>query len=161
MISLGYTATEAFRPFENIPFRPFRDAGYNECTYKCTILDCLRGLEYGITLGWFSHKTFNLTEYEHYEKIEHGDLNWIIPNKFVAFSSPSPTQMDSYGNRTLTPSDYVPIFKKLKVSCVVRLNNKTYDANDFIKEGIRHVELYFPDGSVPSMDIVNRFLEIA
>ena len=54
-------------------------------------------MEYGITLGWFSHKTFNLTEYEHYEKIEHGDLNWIIPNKFVAFSSPSPTQMDSYG----------------------------------------------------------------
>jgi cell division cycle 14 len=44
---------------------------------------------------------------------------------------------------------------------VVRLNNKTYDANDFIKEGIRHVELYFPDGSVPSMDIVNKFLEIA
>ncbi len=55
----------------------------------------------------------------------------------------------------------MPIFKKLKVTCVVRLNNKTYDANDFIKEGIRHVELYFPDGSVPSMDIVNKFLEIA
>jgi cell division cycle 14 len=55
----------------------------------------------------------------------------------------------------------VPIFKKLKVSCVVRLNNKTYEANDFIKEGIRHVDLYFADGSVPSMDIVQKFLDIA
>jgi cell division cycle 14 len=60
------------------------------------LLDCLRGLEYAITLGWFNYKTFNLAEYEHYEKIENGDLNWIIPNKFVAFSSPSDKPVDKY-----------------------------------------------------------------
>ena len=64
-------------------------------------------------------------------------------------------------NRTFTPNDYVPIFKKLKVSTVVRLNNKTYDAADFTKKKINHEELYFPDGSVPSLDIVHRFLDIA
>lgn len=42
-------------------------------------------------------------------------------------------------NRTFTPNDYTPIFKKLKVNTVVRLNNKTYDASDFIKNGINHV----------------------
>lgn len=60
------------------------------------MLDCLRGLEYAITLGWFNYKTFNLAEYEHYEKIENGDLNWIIPNKFIAFSSPSDKPVDKY-----------------------------------------------------------------
>jgi hypothetical protein len=41
--------------------------------------------------------------------------------------------MDKYGvpliptqNRTFTPHDYAPIFKKLGVKGVVRLNNKTY-----------------------------------
>ncbi len=57
-------------------------------------------------------------------------------------------------NRTFTPHDYAPIFKKLGVKTVVRLNNKTYDANDFIKNNIGHKELYFPDGSVPSLEIV-------
>lgn len=55
------------------------------------------GLEYAIKLGWFSYKTFNLSEYEHYERIENGDLNWIIPQKFVAFSSPSDAPVDKYG----------------------------------------------------------------
>jgi len=50
-----------------------------------------------MTLGWFNYKTFNLAEYEHYEKIENGDLNWIVPNKFIAFSSPSDKQVDKYG----------------------------------------------------------------
>ena len=54
-------------------------------------------------------------------------------------------------NRTFTPNDYVPIFKKLGVTTVVRLNNKTYNSEDFIKSGIKHQELYFADGSVPSM----------
>jgi hypothetical protein len=41
-------------------------------------------------------------------------------------------------NRTFTPHDYAPIFKKLGVKAVVRLNNKTYDATDFVKNGINH-----------------------
>jgi cell division cycle 14 len=45
----------------------------------------------------------------------------------------------------------VPIFKKLRIGRVVRLNNKTYEAADFTKKGIKHDELYFPDGSVPSI----------
>ena len=61
------------------------------------ILDCLRGLEYAIKLGWFDHRTFNINEYEHYEKVENGDLNWIIPNKFIAFSSPSQHDKDNDG----------------------------------------------------------------
>jgi cell division cycle 14 len=60
-----------------------------------------------------------------------------------------------------TPNDYVPIFTKLKVSSVVRLNNKTYNAEVFKNHKISHHELYFPDGSVPSLEIVQQFLRIA
>lgn len=48
-------------------------------------------------LRWFDHRKFNLNEYEHYEKVENGDLNWIIPGKFVAFSSPYDKSVDKYG----------------------------------------------------------------
>ena len=42
-------------------------------------------------------KTFNLRDYEFYERVENGDLNWIIPNKFIAFSGPSNTPRDEDG----------------------------------------------------------------
>lgn len=45
-------------------------------------------------LGWFDFKKFNISEYENYEKMEKGDLNWIIPNKFIAFSSPKSPKTD-------------------------------------------------------------------
>jgi cell division cycle 14 len=75
------------------------------------IIDCLRGLEYAIKLKWFDVKSFNLRDYEYYERVENGDLNVILPEKFIAFSGPSPTQRDPDGYRTFTPEDYVPIFK--------------------------------------------------
>jgi len=39
-------------------------------------------------MQWFDVKTFNVREYEFYEAVENGDMNWIIPNKFLAFSTP-------------------------------------------------------------------------
>ena len=57
----------------------------------------MRGLEYAIKLKWFDVKTFNLREYEFYEKVENGDLNWIIPGKFIAFSGPANSQRDGQG----------------------------------------------------------------
>ena len=77
-------------------------------------------------LGWYNPTDFNLAEYQHYERVENGDLNWIIPGKFAAFSTPvenvNPTQDYSF-----TPEYYVPIFKKLGITTVIRLNNKEYD----------------------------------
>jgi len=50
---------KVFQPYHN-KFAPFRDATMGTCNYKCTILDCLRGLEYGIKLGWYEYKTFDV-----------------------------------------------------------------------------------------------------
>jgi len=41
---------------------------------------------------------------------------------------------------------------------VIRLNNKTYDASGFTENGIKHHDLFFTDGTAPSLDIVGQFL---
>jgi len=151
----------AWKPFSKLhhPLLAFRDASNNrESTFPCTILDCLRGLEYAIKLKWFSMETFDLKKYEHYSELDHGDINWIIPNKFYAFSEPFSTSFDRYGNRRMTPHDYIPIFKKLNISKVIRLNNKGYFEDEFKRQNIDHMDLFFEDGSCPNQEIINTFL---
>jgi cell division cycle 14 len=96
-------------------------------------------------------------EYEHYERVENGDLNWIIPGKFMAFMGPvdrTPGER-AYGH---SASSYVNIFNHLKVGKVVRLNDPKYDKNAFTKNSIDHEDLIFMDGSVPPEDIVQKFV---
>lgn len=78
----------------------------------------------------------------------------------MAFSSPYDKTVDKYGNKLFSPKDYVPIFKKLGVTLVIRLNNKTYEASGFTNNGIKHQDMFFTDGTAPSLEIVDRFLEI-
>ena len=52
------------------------------------MLHCLKGLEAALSYGWYDYEKFDAREYEHYEKVENGDLNWIVPGKFVAFMGP-------------------------------------------------------------------------
>jgi len=161
VIILKKSADEAWAKFKDLQpgFKPFRDATFGECTYKCTILDCLRGLEYAIKLGWFDIENFNLRDYEFYERVENGDFNWVLPGKFVAFSGPSKTNRDPDGWRTFTPEDYVPIFKQLGVKLVIRLNRPQYEAERFKDNGLDHLDLFFEDGTCPDTRIYNAFLE--
>ena len=100
-----------FKPYQT-KFVPFRDATMGSCSYKCTIHHCLQGMQFAIALGWYNYSTFDVQQYQFYEKVENGDLNWILPGKFIAFSGPL-NVTDKYGS--FTPEDYVPIFKKLGV----------------------------------------------
>jgi cell division cycle 14 len=156
------SADVAYQPFNGIypPFLPFRDATCGICTFHLTVLDCLKGLEKGMELGWFDWTKFDVERYEFFEKVENGDMNWVVPDKFLAFAGPSPTPTDADGYPAFTPEDYVPIFRNAGISLVVRLNKKQYDRNRFIDAGIRHVDLYFLDGSCPSREIINKFLHI-
>ena len=40
------------------------------------------------------------------------------------------------------------------------MNKKQYDRARFIDHGIKHVDLYFLDGSCPPADIIGKFLHI-
>lgn len=105
-------------------------------------------MEWAIKLGWYAADKFSLSLYQHYEQVENGDLNWIIPGKFVAFSTPVDNGKSQ--DFAFSPEFYCGIFKKLGVNMVVRLNNKEYDKEKFIKKGINHLDLFFQDGSCPT-----------
>mmetsp|Transcript_32095 Transcript_32095/g.70220 ORF Transcript_32095/g.70220 Transcript_32095/m.70220 type:complete len:457 (-) Transcript_32095:83-1453(-) len=162
VIVLGKSAEVAYEPFSGIypPFLPFRDAICGVCTFHLTILDCLKGIEKSIEIRWFNYHRFDVESYEFFEKVENGDMNWIIPEKFLAFPGPSSTSTDADGFPVFTPMDYVPIFREASINLVVRLNGKQYDRRHFIDNGIKHVDLYFLDGSCPPQDIITKFLHI-
>jgi cell division cycle 14 len=111
-------------------------------------------------IRWFDWLRFDVDSYEYFEAVENGDMNWIVPEKFLAVSGPAAAPTDSDGFPTFQPEDYVPIFREAGITLVVRLNKKQYDRNRFINHGIKHVDLYFVDGSCPSGDIISKFLHI-
>ena len=147
--------------FERLPaFEDFRDASFGACMYKCSILDCVQGLEKAMSLGFYDYRTFNIKDYVQHERLEDGDMNWIIPGKLLAFSCPGNTSNDYEGWKCYTPEDYGPVFKSKNVGTVIRLNKVTYDAERFKRQGLRHHELYFLDGSVPSANIIREFIAL-
>ncbi len=121
----------------------------------------ISSLEYAIAIGWFDWQTFDVVSYEHYSMIEHGDMNWVMPDKFLAFVGPSATPIDADGYPAFTPEDFVPAFKDAGVQLVVRLNKKLYDRRRFTDHGIKHVDMYFLDGSCPPREIITKFIHIA
>jgi cell division cycle 14 len=74
-----------------------------------------------MNLGWYNLNTFDNKEYEYYEQVQNGDMNTIIPNKFIAFMGPidAKNRKGGHGN---APEDYLQVFHHFKVSRVVRLN---------------------------------------
>ena len=90
VICLNVSADEALKKFgPYIPyFKDYRDASKGDCNYNLTLQSCLYGLEYALKFKWYDPMNFNVKQYEHYERVENGDLNWIIPGKFVAFMGP-------------------------------------------------------------------------
>lgn len=164
ILYLNRSPDEAYLPFKNIspPFPPWHDATPSICTYNLTVLDTLRGLYRARECGFFDFAKFNPDEYEYYEQVENGDLNWTLNNKFIAFAGPHATRETHPGGYTsLCPEDYVPYFKKRNVQLVVRLNKKYYDSRKFTGQGIDHMELYFIDGSNPPDHLLAKFLDRA
>ena len=116
-------------------------------------------MEYAIKFKWYDFRTFNVKEYEYYERVENGDVNWIIPGKFMAFMGPIEKRDTNqrYGHH---PKKYVEIFKKFGVSRVIRLNEEKYDRKYFLENNIAHNDLFFIDGSTPPDNIVDQFFQM-
>lgn len=155
-------AEVAYEPFCGIypPFLPFRDATTRVSSFHLNIVDCLKGLEEATRLRWYDRSRFDVESYDFFEKVDNGDMNWIVPDKFLAFAGPCPTSTDADGYPAFTPEDYVPVFRDAGITLVVRLNKEQYDRRRFINHGIKHVDLYFIDGSCPSREIISKFLHI-
>ncbi|CAL8251805.1 unnamed protein product [Merluccius merluccius] len=163
VIHLKKTPEEAYRALTsgtNAFYLPFRDASLVNCTYNLTVLDCLQGVCKALQHNFFDFETFDVDEYEHYERVENGDFNWIVPGKFLAFSGPHLKTKLENGYPLHAPEAYFPYFRKHNVTTIVRLNKKVYDGKRFTDAGFHHHDLFFVDGSTPSDIIVQRFLHI-
>jgi protein-tyrosine phosphatase len=164
LLRLHRSVEQSFQPFLGCypPFTPFRDASFGLCTYTVSVLDCLKGLQKAVRCGFFDVGKFDAQSYEHYEKVENGDWNWIIPGKFLAFSGPHDQRREiNNGLSTLSAHDYAELFGRLGIKTVVRLNTPCYDRVTFLNAGIKHYDLFFKDGTVPSMPIMNDFFRIS
>ncbi|CAG5862680.1 unnamed protein product [Menidia menidia] len=163
VIYLKKTPEEAYRALisgSNASYLPFRDAAFGNCTFNLSVLDCLQGIRKALQHGFFNFEAFDVDEYEHYERVENGDLNWIVPGKFLAFSGPHPKTKIENGYPLHAPEAYFPYFRKHNVTTIIRLNKKIYDAKRFTDAGFDHYDLFFVDGSTPNDIIVRRFLHI-
>ncbi|XP_054281100.1 dual specificity protein phosphatase CDC14C-like isoform X2 [Macrosteles quadrilineatus] len=145
----------------NPPFLNFRDASYGTTLYHINLKDCLQAIHKAHELNFFDFSDFDVEEYEHYEKVENGDLNWIVPQKFIAFCGPHGKSRIENGYPLHSPESYFAYFRKNNVTTVVRLNKKIYEASRFTTGGFDHKELFFLDGSTPTDNIVRQFLSIS
>ncbi|KAG6330408.1 hypothetical protein ID866_8683 [Astraeus odoratus] len=181
---------EAFHPVAELEFMPFRDAGRGPSDFNLNIQDCLWGMWKAMQHGLCDMNEFSVEEYEHYEKVENGDWNWITPH-FIAFASPldsnwlklqkeaksatadpaspsrpsaasrSPTNL-ALQRKLPTPFlNCLDYFEKHGVKLVVRLNTELYDKQLFLDRGINHQDLYFDDGTNPTDEIVRAFIDMS
>jgi len=164
IIYLNKTPQEAYRPLVagEIPsYTRFCDASYGPSNFKISLLDCLNAVHKGLQAGFFNFNDFDAEEYEYFERVENGDFNWIVPQKFIAFCGPhqkSKTLPNGYPCHA--PERYFSYFRDNNVTTVIRLNAKVYHASSFENAGFDHKDLFFIDGSTPSDAIMKKFLSI-
>ena len=124
---------------------PFGDSGKAPVRFELRIEDCLKAIERAQNKGWINTYNFNTEHYDKLSKLDEGDLNWIIPGKLVAGSSPAINL-----NEGLPPRFYNPILKESKVNAIIRLNEKLYNDENFENKGFRIYPMEFADGTTPS-----------
>ncbi|XP_062509215.1 dual specificity protein phosphatase CDC14AB-like [Corticium candelabrum] len=143
-----------------LPYLPFRDASIGGCMFHLSLLDVFQSVQKAVQFGFLDFSQFDVEEYEHYEKVENGDLNWIVPGKLLAFSGPHNRSRIENGYPLHAPESYFDYFRSHQVTTVVRLNRKTYEAKRFTDGGFEHKDMFFTDGSTPSDTIVKKFITV-
>ncbi|XP_071571992.1 dual specificity protein phosphatase CDC14A isoform X4 [Temnothorax nylanderi] len=159
------TAQEAYECLTKSPNSPsfimFRDASIGPPCYQISLRDCLSAIYKCHRLGFFNFEDFCVKEYEHFERVENGDLNWIVPGKFIAFCGPHARSKMEDGYPLHGPEWYFTYFRRNNVTTIIRLNKKVYDASSFTDAGFIHKDLFFMDGSTPTDAIMHQFIKIA
>ncbi|XP_076668354.1 cell division cycle protein 14 isoform X3 [Andrena cerasifolii] len=158
-----HTAEEAYNCLTKSPNSPafirFRDASVSSAWYQISLSECLSAIYKCHRLGFFNFQNFRVKEYEYFERVENGDLNWIVPGKFIAFCGPYAESKIENGYRLHAPESYFTYFRCNNVTTIIRLNAKIYDASSFTEAGFDHKDLFFVDGSTPTDSIMHQFLE--
>lgn len=142
-------------------YNGFRDASVGFPLYLLHVQHVIQSVEKALKFRWLNFENFDPDEYEFYEKVENGDLNWIIPQKVLSFCGPhDKTYTTDNGYPYHSPEVYFDYFNKNGVTTIIRLNRKIYEASRFTKAGFDHHDLFFIDGTTPSDEIVLKFIEV-
>lgn len=159
---------------------PFRDAGYSQADYGLTVQDVVYGVWKAKEEGVCNMNSFDLDEYETYERVECGDFNWITPH-FLAFASPMhlPAErinpesqlfatlprdvaaVDAHKDLPAPFKEVLKHFDQRNIGLVVRLNSALYSPSWFEALGIQHLDMIFEDGTCPPLATVRKFIRLA
>lgn len=178
----GWPPHLALAPIAQVdpPLMPFRDAGYSQADYGITVQDVVYGVWKAKEEKVVDLENFNLDEYERFERVEHGDFNWITPH-FLAFASPQhkpvervpetsplydalPRDAAEVDADTTLPRPFRNVlrhFADRDVGLVVRLNSHLYSPSYFEALGIQHLDMIFEDGTCPPLKTVRKFIRLA
>lgn len=162
------------------PLMPFRDAGYSQADYGITVQDVVYGVWKAKEEGCCALENFDLDEYERFERVEHGDFNWVTPH-FLAFASPQhspvgritetselfatlPRNLSDVDAHPTLPQPFKNVlrhFCERNIGLVVRLNSPLYSPSYFEALGIQHLDMIFEDGTCPPLSTVRKFIRLA
>lgn len=162
------------------PLMPFRDAGYSQADYGISVQDVVYGVWKAKEEKCCDLDNFDLDMYERFERVEHGDFNWITPH-FLAFASPQhtpvakitegsemypllPSDLDAVEAHPTLPQPFKNVlshFSEKNIGLVVRLNSPLYSPSYFEALGIQHLDMIFDDGTCPSLTTVRKFIRLA
>ncbi|KAG5510548.1 hypothetical protein JKF63_06845 [Porcisia hertigi] len=154
VLCLGWTAASTwYHGFVNIypGFLAYRDASQGVSNYPLSLIDVWAGLEQGVALGLVNVSTFDLAAFLEGRQ---QDYSWVVPRRLLAMSSPQDSQT------ARTAEIFARRLRPLGVRLVVRLNDNLYDPSPLLRQGIRHVDLPYADGSVPNDSVLLRFLKV-
>ncbi|GAA5880411.1 hypothetical protein JCM8547_007896 [Rhodosporidiobolus lusitaniae] len=166
MVVMRWSVADVLHPLSCLELQPYRDAGYSRADYHLHPQHIIYGLSRALSQNLLDLSTFDLNAYEASEKVETGDWNWLTPG-FVAFASPVEAgwkegRKEPAGGKISTSfRNVIEEFESKGVKVVVRLNKQLYNPAHFTERGIEHVEMYFDDGTNPTMEIVREFIDLS
>lgn len=119
-----------------------------------TINDCLEGLQTFIfQLNLINLKNLDIYQMSKLESAEGGDMNWIIPDKILAFAGPSKDRMTVEQLRNYCLEN--------NVDSIFRLNvDADYDENILHQSNINHHDIAIRDGGIPTRDQIEHFINL-
>jgi hypothetical protein len=115
------------------------------------VIDCWSALHRATELGWLdfsdapSEAAIDMQEHLHYASVANGELHVVVPNKLLAFRSPTDLPdgrawMDDCGTRRFSPSYYADILSDFDVSVVLCCGGASasppYDASALLERGV-------------------------
>ena len=97
---------------------------------ELTVFDCWSALHRSTELGWLdfsdepSENSIDMQEHLHYAGVANGELHVVVPDKLLAFRTPTDLPdgrawMDDSGTRRFSPSYYADILSDFDVSVVL------------------------------------------